>query len=82
MDSDERVAIFTPATGELRHPKSSKTANLPSWRSADELCYIHSKKESSTPKKPEVVLYSLSDNADPRIISAKWPTDLLRSLDP
>jgi len=77
-DSNDGLAILNPSTGELRNPPLTELSHLPSWRSANELCYGHLPKDK---KIPEVVLFKLDkENVDPRAISTRWPTALLKSL--
>lgn len=73
-DHTTAVAALHLATGEIRHSDSTTDKNLPSWRSAKELCYIRTSKDG---KNPEVVLIN---QHGPRIISKKWPSELLESM--
>ena len=77
-DDDDGLVVLHFSTGKLRQVGLAEPAHLPSWRTANELCCSPCPPEM---KHPGVVLYSLDEeDAEPRVLSDKWPAELLRSL--
>lgn len=63
------VAIFTPATGDLKtvvSPGNGDAISAPAWRSATELCFI-----SSTEGQAQQV--AMWKDGKARVLSASWP---------
>jgi len=83
---EERVAIYELATGTIKElvplapSGGEKLLFMPTWRTADELCFAaRPGRQGNTSKRAEIMLYSVSADKT-RCISSTWPDELLRSV--
>lgn len=75
IDSEDRIAVLTVATGELIHVQKSLAESknlLPSWRNNNELTCV-----TETTNKVSVIRYSLDSSAAPVEMSASWSEEVL-----
>lgn len=79
LDSQNRTAIVTLSTGELKHvPASDSEDFLPSWRGNEEVyavCKTEVKEDGET--RRYMVRYVVDADSDPVEISTSWPEDML-----
>ncbi|MBN2685504.1 MAG: hypothetical protein JXR40_09520 [Pontiellaceae bacterium] len=78
IDSEDRVAVLTVATGELIHiqkPMADPENLPPSWRNNNELTCV-----SKTTNGVSVIRYSLDSAAAPVEMSASWPEEVLGGI--
>ncbi|MBN2702642.1 MAG: hypothetical protein JXR23_00385 [Pontiellaceae bacterium] len=78
IDSEDRIAVITVATGELIHIQKSMAepdSLPPSWRNNNELTCV-----TQTTNGVSVIRYSLDSATEPVEMSASWPEEMLDGI--
>ncbi len=77
--SDAKVCVVSLADGKTTWVQQTegKLRILPSWRSADELCFILPAAKNNPSARPEVALWSKGKT---KLISKTWPDKVMKNL--